>query len=123
MKLEYIQDKLDEFDEKVNNTYEFFNATDGGGDLQYTINEIDIDGVRDFIQQSLTDYHNHIVEKVKERFESGEYEMEDGFSYENGIDLSEIPNELFIEFKGIKKGMLGITNYIKKDLIKLLNNI
>ena len=30
----YIQDKLDEFDEKVNNTYEFFNATDGGGDLQ-----------------------------------------------------------------------------------------
>ena len=71
----------------------------------------------------MTDYHNHIVEKVKERFESGEYEMEDGFSYENGIDLSEIPNELFIEFKGIKKGMLGITNYIKKDLIKLLNNI
>ncbi len=64
----YIQDKLDEFDEKVNNTYEFFNATDGGGDLQYTINEIDIDGVRDFIQQSLTDYHNHIVEILeKER--------------------------------------------------------
>lgn len=61
----YIQDKLDEFDEKVNNTYEFFNATDGGGELQYTVNEIDVDGVRNFIQQSLTDYHNHIVEKIE----------------------------------------------------------
>ena len=60
----YIQDKLDEFDEKVNNTYEFFNATDGGGDLQYTINEIDIDGVRDFIQKALTDYYNHIIENI-----------------------------------------------------------
>lgn len=60
----YIQDKLGAFDEKVNNTYEFFNATDGGGELQFTINEIDVDGVRNFIEQSLTDYHNHIVEKI-----------------------------------------------------------
>ena len=63
---QYIQDKLDMFDEKVNNTYEFFNATDGGGELQYTVNEIDVDGVRNFIQQSLTDYHNHIVERAEE---------------------------------------------------------
>lgn len=73
----YIQDKLDEFDEKVNNTYEFFNATDGGGDLQYTINEIDIDGVRDFIQQSLTDYHNHIVEKIVKDVDMKDQQLQD----------------------------------------------
>ena len=66
----YIQDKLDMFDEKVNNTYEFFNATDGGGELQFTINEIDVDGVRNFIEQSLTDYHNHIVEKINKELKS-----------------------------------------------------
>ena len=112
--MSYIQDKLDEMEKLLKNR--MLGETIGHDVKNQVL-------VKKLIEQSLKDYHNHIVEKVKERFESGEYEMEDGFSYENGIDLSEIPNELFIEFKGIKKGMLGITNYIKKDLIKLLNNI
>ena len=73
----YIQDKLDMFDEKVNNTYEFFNATDGGGELQFTINEIDVDGVRNFIEQSLTDYHNHIVEKIVKDVDMTDQQLQD----------------------------------------------
>ena len=78
----YIQDKLGAFDEKVNNTYEFFNATDGGGELQFTINEIDVDGVRNFIEQSLTDYHNHIVEKIESEFDENTWTEQDGIRYD-----------------------------------------
>ena len=78
----YIQDKLDMFDEKVNNTYEFYNPTDGGGELQFTINEIDVDGVRNFIQQSLTDYHNHIVEKIESEFDENTWTEQDGIRYD-----------------------------------------
>mgnify|MGYP000954738823 CR=1 FL=1 len=111
--MNYIQNKLDEFDKQ------FIVKSNANTDLlRYT----DANKIKHFIKQSITDYHNHIVEKIKQRFESGEYEMEDGFSYQKGIELSEVPNELFIELKGVRKGIAGVTKYIKEDILSLLQD-
>ena len=57
----YIQDKLDEFDKlKDKDGYN----SDDGFDLGY--DGFDISRIRYWVEQALTDYHNHIVEEVKE---------------------------------------------------------
>ncbi len=56
----YIQDKLDEFDKlKDKDGYN----SDDGFDLGY--DGFDISRIRYWVEQALTDYHNHIVEKIK----------------------------------------------------------
>lgn len=60
----YIQNKLDEFDKKFDR--ELFKQDEGyfhnreGYKLKHQLLK--------FIEQSLTDYHNHIVEKFKEKY-------------------------------------------------------
>lgn len=61
----YIQDKLDEFDKKFTDT-EQGNFYSKNTTWKHTIG-VPVH-VKMFINQALTDYHNHIVEKFKEKY-------------------------------------------------------
>jgi len=55
----YIQNKLDEFDKQF---------VVGEPNLEYISAKKEIIDIKNFLEQSLTDYHNHIVEKFKEKY-------------------------------------------------------
>lgn len=61
--MSYIQNKLYEFDKLFDelNNYEIWND-EIPGDKPITLNS--------FLEQALTDYHNHIVEKIEDWFEN-----------------------------------------------------
>lgn len=61
--MSYIQNKLDDFDERfgIKRNHAYFSPEYDDEASANNSNE-----VRTFIEQSLTDYHNHIVEKVRE---------------------------------------------------------
>jgi len=68
----YIQDKLDEFDKQFGNAGEERNCDSigrwaGCDDCEENIELRDEH--RKYVEQSLTDYQNHIVEKLKDYFD------------------------------------------------------
>ena len=65
----YIQDKLDEFDKTIG----------GSGFYQDALGIENYKEIRNFLKQSLTDYHNHIVEKIKQMLSPGQRKYLDDF--------------------------------------------
>ena len=59
----YIQDKLDEFDKTIG----------GSGFYQDALGIENYKEIRNFLKQSLTDYHNHIVEKIQKDLDNGRF--------------------------------------------------
>lgn len=55
----YIQDKLDEFKDKKKEIKIYY-------DLKGGVVEVYWDKFEEYLKQSLTDYHNHIVEEIEE---------------------------------------------------------
>lgn len=94
----YIQDKLDEFDKrfvyplnfdfKVKENEPFLDDSsmaDGYGSAA--------DYLKEFLEQSLTDYHNHIVEKIKAMkipTEEMIYDLRSKCDFERNNTLNEI---------------------------------
>ena len=76
----YITNKLKEFDELCNKSY-----SSGGFEFQWE--GLDDIRIRKWIEQALTDYHNHIVEKIDELHKSEQefivelLKKETGYSY------------------------------------------
>lgn len=62
--MSYIQNKLDEFDNRfgIKRNHAYFSPEYDDEASANNSNE-----VRTFIEQALTDYHNHIVERLKDR--------------------------------------------------------
>lgn len=62
----YIQNKLDEFENWSKKTLSHFESDDCGDEYNVYIHSTEgYEKIEQFIEQSLTDYHNHIVEKIK----------------------------------------------------------
>lgn len=99
----YIQNKLDEFDERfgIKRNHAYFSPENDDESCANNSNK-----VRMFIEQSLTDYHNHIVEKVKKGIDNWKDE------------IGEIPENTCPKIDkiiGQHKEILDDLNYLEKN--------
>lgn len=84
----YIQNKLDKFRKlTIQLRKKHFTIDTGGDGIVEVLPNLEEqarynNGIEKFIEQSLTDYHNHIVEKIESEFDENTWTEQDGIRYD-----------------------------------------